>query len=425
MTRKHAARALWLLLMLCTAPAGLPAAGAGSGGINAPEQRDKPYLILISLDGFGWDARGRTETPALDSLAARGVVARTMQPAWPSLTFPNHYTIATGLYPSRHGIVGNVFPSADRTAWYTPHDRTSVQDPVWYGGEPIWVSAEKAGMVSASYFYVGTEAPVQGVRPSHFFLFNSSVPGKRRVMQVIEWLELPAAERPHMISLYFEHVDEASHDHGPEAAETAAVIRQVDGYIGQLLEGIERLPFRDDVYVIVVSDHGQSAYLEPDEPYVLSKHVDIGEAMIVEGGNYVLLFYESPEHAAIDKLVADVNRSFDHGRAYVRGDTPEHWRVSDDGRYPDVFIQADAGHAIISDETKGRMIHSGAHGWPPESEAMGASFIAAGGRLPEGVEIGPIRAIDVYPFMLEILGLPMPEAYLAEPSALDGILREE
>ena len=423
MTCTNAARVLWLSLILCAAPAVLQA--AGSGGINAPEQRDKPYLILISLDGFGWDARGRTNTPALDSLAARGVVARTMQPAWPSLTFPNHYTIATGLYPSRHGLVGNVFPSADRTAWYTPADRTNVQNPVWYGGEPIWVSAEKAGMVSASYFFVGTEAPVQGIQPSHFFLFDSSVPGRRRVMQVIEWLRLPEAERPHMITLYFEHVDEASHDHGPEAAETAAVIRQVDGYVGLLLEGIEQLAFRDDVYVIVVSDHGQSAYLEPDEPYVLSEHVDIGDAMIVEGGNYVLLFYESPKRSAIDKLVADVNRSFEHGRAYARGDTPEHWRVTNDGRYPDVFIQADAGHAIISDETKGRMIHNGAHGWPPESEAMGASFIAAGGRLPEGIEIGAIRAVDVYPLMLEILGLPVPEGYVAEPSALDGILLED
>ncbi|MEM8814599.1 MAG: ectonucleotide pyrophosphatase/phosphodiesterase [Pseudomonadota bacterium] len=423
MTLKPAALVPHFLIPFLLLPALLSA--AGSGGINAPDQRDKPYLILISIDGLGWDARGRTDTPALDSLAERGVVARSMQPVWPSLTFPNHYSIATGLYPSQHGLVGNHFASADRQGWYTTGNRDEVENPVWYAGEPIWVSAEKAGMVSAAYFFVGTEAPVQGIQPSHFFLFDSSVTGQRRVEQAIEWLSLPEDRRPHMIALYFEHVDEASHDHGPSAPETAAVIRQVDNYIATLLEGIEELPFGDEVYVIVVADHGQSAYLAPDEAYVLSEHVDIGEARIVQGGNYVLLYYDDPDAAAIDELVSGINRTWEHGRAYARAETPRHWRVTDDGRYPDVFIQAELGHAVITDEASRGAIHEGAHGWPPDSVGMGASFIAAGGRLPRGVEIGEIHVVDVYPLMLEILELPTPQGYEAEPSELGGILLSE
>jgi predicted AlkP superfamily pyrophosphatase or phosphodiesterase len=416
-------RHLGALFLLLTISLPAPdALAAGSGGVNAPGQLDKPYLILISIDGFGWDARGRAATPALDSLAGRGVVARSMRPAWPSLTFPNHYAIATGLYPAEHGIVGNNFPSENRDDWYSLRDRTAVENPAWYDGEPIWVTAEKAGMVAASYFFVGTEAPVQGIRPTYSYLFDAEVPPSTRVSQVLEWLALPVDRRPHMLTLYFEHVDDASHRYGPDAPETVAVIEEIDGHIGRLLDGIDSLPIRDDIYIIVVSDHGQARYVDPETGYVLSEHVDIRDAGVVEGGNYVMLYYDSPDAGHIADMVATINRTWEHGEAFARGDTPDHWRVNDDERYPDVFIQADIGQAVMTDAKRKQWLNGGAHGWPPESAPMGATFIAAGPRLPAGKSIGEIRVVDVYPLMLDILDLPRPAAYDVRPSELIGIL---
>jgi predicted AlkP superfamily pyrophosphatase or phosphodiesterase len=398
------------------------ASESGSGGTNAPEQIEKPYLILISIDGFGWDARGRAATPALDSLAERGVVARTMRPAWPSLTFPNHYAIATGLYPAEHGIVGNNFPNDSRDDWYSLSDRGAVENPDWYSGEPIWVSAEKAGMVAAAYFFVGTEAAVQGIRPTHSYLFDENVPAAERVDQVLRWLELPAVVRPHMITLYFEHVDIASHRYGPDAPETATVIEEIDAQIGNLLEGIDRLAIREDVYVIVVSDHGQARYVAPEDGYVLAEHVDIRDAGVVEGGNYVMLYYDSPDAEHLEELVASINRTWRHGKAYLRGNTPAHWRVGDDDRYPDVFVQADIGHAVMTEASRKSRLTAGAHGWPPQSAPMGATFIAAGPGLPAGRQLGEISVVDVYPLMLDILDLKPPPGYVVNGSELVGLL---
>jgi predicted AlkP superfamily pyrophosphatase or phosphodiesterase len=345
-----------------------------------------------------------------------------MRPAWPSLTFPNHYAIATGLYPAEHGIVGNNFPNDSRDDWYRLADRAAVENPDWYNGEPIWVSAEKAGMVTASYFFVGTEAAVQGIRPSYSYLFDEEVPAAERVDQVIDWLELPAALRPHMITLYFEHVDHASHRYGPDAPETASVIEEIDAHIGNLLKGMDRLTVRDDVYVIVVSDHGQARYVAPEDGYVLSEHVDIRGAGVVEGGNYVMLYYDSPDAEHIEQLVATINRTWPHGKAFARGDTPAHWRVSDDDRYPDVFVQADIGHAVMTEASRTPWLNAGAHGWPPESEPMGATFIAAGPGLPAGRQLGEISVVDVYPLMLDILDLQPPSGYTVNKSELIGIL---
>ncbi len=398
-------------------------AADGSGGVNAPEQRNKPYLVLLSIDGFGWDARGRASTPALDRLVATGVTARTMRPVWPSLTFPNHYSIATGLVPSEHGIVGNNFPSDDRSGWYTLSDREVVQDGAWYGGEPIWVRAERSGMVSASYFFVGTEAPVGGVRPTYSYLFDAEVPAEKRVGKVLDWLGMPEDQRPHMITLYFEFVDDASHRFGPDAPLTAKVIERVDAYVGDLLDGIDALDIRDEVYVIVVSDHGQTRYRAPEDAYVLDDHVDIRDAGVVEGGNYVMLYYDDPDVAHIRAMVETINATWKHGKAYARADTPAAWHIAaDDERYADVLLQAYAGQAVVTSRERLSWLSTGAHGWPPESEGMGATFIASGPRLPKGVTVDEISVLDVYPLMLSILDLEPPPGYAPDASALDGIL---
>ena len=157
----------------------------GSGGVNSPAQQGKPYVILISIDGFRYDLQRLFDTPGMDRISANGVKADAMVPVYPTLTFPNHYSIATGLYPANHGIVDNEFYSRDRQRFYSLRDRRAVQDGSWYGGTPLWVAAEQQGMVSAAYFFVGTEADVQGIRPTYWYPFNGTVPGEDRVTQVL------------------------------------------------------------------------------------------------------------------------------------------------------------------------------------------------------------------------------------------------
>ena len=388
----------------------LPAFGdPGSGGRNASDRLDSPYLILISIDGFRWDYQDIYPTPALDRLAASGVRAESLRPVYPTLTFPNHYSIATGLYPAEHGIVHNDFPNAERDAWYHLWDRSSVEDGSWYGGVPIWVAAETAGMVSAAYYFVGTEAAIGGVSPTYWHSFDKSVPGEARVEQVIDWLQLPEEKRPHMITLYFEDVDDAGHDFGQGSAELADAVALVDAGIGRLLDEIDDLGMRDDVYVLVVSDHGQAGHTNPDDALILSDHIDLDGLEIVAGGTYASLYQQVPDKVRAVEIRDAINANWSHGRAYLRDETPAHWRVTDNARFPDIFVAPDLHHTVLSNGDMRHMLHPGDHGWDPENREMHGIFFASGPRLEAGQQIGEISVVDVYPLMLDLLQISAQE----------------
>lgn len=390
-----------LLAWACTAVAG------GSGGVNAPEHRDAPYLVLISIDGFRWDYADLHETPALDRIAANGVRAERMIPVFPTLTFPNHYSIATGLFPAHHRLIGNTFPNLERSDWYSISNRESVEEGSWYGGEPVWLAAEKAGMVTAAYYFVGTEADIQGMPMTYRHSFDKTVPGLSRVRQVLEWLSMPAAARPHFLTLYFEHVDNAGHAHGPGSREIAAAIEAVDGWLGALLDGIEALPHRDEIYLVVVSDHGQLVKRLDDEILVIDEVVDTGGLSIVDHGAAAFVYVPEGETGRAAGIRDAINANWTHGRAMLREETPEAWHVTAQAGFADVIVQADPGYLVYSSADRIERRSRGDHGWAPEAEGMHAIFLASGPRLPKGKRIGPISSVDVYPLMMEILGLPI------------------
>ena len=406
--------AVWLAM----APAAL--AAAGSGGVNAAQHHAAPYVVLISIDGFRWDYMDLYPTPALDRIATRGIRAERLIPVYPTLTFPNHYSIATGLYPAGHGIVGNTFPNTDRSAWYSLRDRQAVQDGGWYGGEPVWVAAERSGMVTAAYYFVGTEAPIQDVPMSHWHAFDASVPGEKRVDTVLEWLSLPAQSRPHLVTLYFEHVDTATHRHGPGSRESIASIQDVDRNIGRLLDGIEGLPISDRVYIVVVSDHGQRSK-KFENIFVIDRHVSLHGVAVVDHGAVAFLYLESGDPARAGDMRDSINAAWQHGTAMLPGDTPQAWQVSGD-RFADLIVQADPGYLVYSSAGKIGRRSLGDHGWAPEDPQMHGVFLASGPRLPDGEVIAPVRAVDVYPLMMEILGLPMAGRMDGDPLRLPALL---
>ncbi len=403
---RFALRPTTLLLWLVAVGSITPAAGASASG--APDRAAAPYLVLISIDGFRHDYLDRFPSPALERIAERGVRARSLKPVWPTLTFPNHYSIATGLYPAGHGIVANEFPDEARARWYRYKDRETVQDGRWYAGTPVWVAAERAGIGSAAFYFVGTEADVDGQAPSDWRAFDASVPGEARVEQALAWLKLPEAERPHVITLYFEHVDVASHENGPATPECAAAVRRVDGWIGELLDGIERSPLAGRVSVAVVSDHGQGRYRRDVEPLVLADFLSLDDVDIVESGAFAVLYVRDRDPRRARELRDAINARWRHGRAWLRGEAPAAWRVADSPRMGDVLLQADLGYGVLSRRDKAHKMTAGDHGWPPESMDMHGIFLATGPGLPAGRSIGTIEAVDVYPLLMALAGLPDP-----------------
>jgi predicted AlkP superfamily pyrophosphatase or phosphodiesterase len=394
----------------------------GTGGINAPEQRDKPYLILISIDGFRWDYQDVYETPVLDQIAENGVRADALIPVFPTLTFPNHYSIATGLYPANHGLLRNRFPSKDRRSFFSLRDREAVEDGSWYRGEPIWVAAEKYGMVSAAFFFVGTEADVGGIRLSYWNSFDESISGKRRVDQVVEWLAMPDDKRPHLITLYFEHVDTASHRAGPGSKKSVTAIKRVDEYLGRLLAGIDRLSLTDDVYIVVVSDHGQTAVNGEAKPFFIDSVANINDITVVDHGAAAFLYFPEPDRQRSEAIRTAINNAWERGRAMLRHETPDSWHVSNDSGFADIIVQADPGYVVYSSRKRSRGASIGDHGWAPEHEEMRGIFLANGPRLPKGKRIPAVNAVDVYPLMIEILEIPLTMPIDGDPRKLTSLL---
>jgi predicted AlkP superfamily pyrophosphatase or phosphodiesterase len=406
------ASAILLALAIGCGPtrAALPAGDAaasltGSGGVNRPEHRDKPHLILISFDGFRADYLDRFELPNFRRVLARGTRARGMQPVFPSLTFPNHYSLVTGMHPGRHGLVNNNFYDPERKQRYAMSDRAAVEDGSWYGGEPIWVTAETQGMVAACFFWPGSEAAIKGVRPTFWQRFDDEVPNTTRVQTVLEWLQLPVEKRPHVITLYFSDLDSAAHDATIDSPAVAAAAQSVDSTLGELLNGLDALPIRDRVWLLLTSDHGM-VETSAAKTVRLETLLDTSDVYASYGGAVASLHIRGgPERA--QQVREAINATLTHGRAYLRAEVPEHHHFRADPRAGDVIVIMDEAWTLATAERRPRERPAvwGAHGWDPALPSMRALFVAAGPGIRAGATIDDVQNVDVYPLMTELLGL--------------------
>ena len=397
-------RALTLLLFVASA-----LAAQGTGGVNAPEQRDKPYVILVSFDGMRTEYLDRIHLPNFRRVIERGVRAEGLLPVFPSKTFPNHYSIVTGLYAENHGLVGNRFRDPARDASYGMGDTAAVRDASWYRGEPIWATAEKQGMVAASYFWVGSEAPIAGVRPTHWKRYDGRVSNNRRVDSVLAWLALPADRRPHMITLYFSDVDGAGHSHGPLSTQVDEAARRVDSALGRLLDGIDANSVRDRLTLILVSDHGMSE-TGPRWYVALDTVIDLRNVVIADAGpNANLHVREGKERARV--LRDSINRRMRHGQAYLREEIPERLHYRADPRIGDILILMD-DHFTVGRSNRPPREGTASHGWEPVRRNMQAIFVAMGPGIPAGKTIPVFENVHIYPYIAEVLGL--------RPARVDG-----
>jgi predicted AlkP superfamily pyrophosphatase or phosphodiesterase len=380
------------------------------GWIAAAQDPARPLLILVSLDGWRWDYLDKVKAPNLRGLAARGIRAEGLIPSFPTLTFPNHYTIVTGLAPDHHGIVSNTMVDRSIIPSRFTMSSDTAKNPVWWGGEPIWTTAIKHGLRSASMFWPGSEA----VRPTYVKPYDGTVPNAERVTQVLAWLQLPQAERPSFITLYFSDVDTASHDTGPESAETFAAAARLDDMIGSLLTGLSRLGLADLATIVVVSDHGL-AQTSIHRVVLLDDYVDRREVEAVDLGAVVSLNPASTTTAnAVYRKLAGKHPAL---AVYKKEQLPQWLRYGTHPRVPAIVGLVDAGWTVTWRETaagwqtKGRQL-GGAHGYDPRYRDMQGLFIAAGPGVRRGVVAPAIENIHLYNFMCELLGLT--------PAANDG-----
>ncbi len=373
-------------------------------------------LILISIDGFRADYLDRGLSPNLAGLARDGVRAKAMRPAFPSVTFPNHFTIVTGLYPDHHGIIDNTFEDAALPGKF----RMSTTDPAWWsGGTPIWVSAEQQGIPTATEFWPGSEVSFHGVRPEHWEHFDHAKSGDARVDSLLAWLDLPAAQRPRFLTLYFDIVDGAGHIGGPDSPQVNQAIENTDASIGRLLDGLRVRHI--DADLIVLADHGMLS-TAPERTIVIDDVVDLKAArpIFIDA---VAGFAIAPGPAG-DAAEAALLRAQPHMTCSRKQELPARLHYGTNPRIPAVICIAEPGYLI---ETRARIAERsvpllGEHGYDPATPEMAALFIAHGPDFRQHLEIEPFDNVDVYPLMVKMLGI-RGEPNDGNPQTLSSILK--
>lgn len=382
-----------------TRPSAPPASAADPTTATAAP----PKLLLVSIDGLRADMLDRGISPNLSRIVDNGVRARWMTPSYPALTFPNHYTLVTGLRPDHHGIIHNSMEEAELGS-FRLNRREAVTDARWWGGEPIWVGAEKAGVRTATLSWPGSEAAIQGVRPSQWRVFDSTVTLPDRVDQVLGWLGQTDPQAPRLVTLYMEQVDHAGHDHGPESPEYAAAIGEVDTAIGRLLDGLQARGLAENTNIVVVSDHGMAS-VPAGQVIATEDMVDPAIAREVTVGQSVGFAPLPGKQRQAEKILLGAHAHYDCWR---RDALPARWAYGTHPRIPPILCQMHEGwDALTRDRIAKRTPGDrGSHGYDNALPSMRAVFIARGPSFRQGTVIAPFDNVDVYPLLARLLDTP-------------------
>lgn len=369
-----------------------------TGCASAPSvvETPRPLVILISIDGFRYDYLTRGATPTLSALAADGATG-PMRPSFPSLTFPNHYTLVTGLHPDHHGIVGNSF--IDPVLGKFSMART--ESGWWDQAEPVWDTAEKAGLITATMFWPGSETTVHGVHPTYFKAFDQAVTGDQRVDQLLAWMD--ATPRPDFGTLYFDTVDTAGHRDGPDAPGTMAAAAGVDASIARLIAGLEARGLYDNTVLVIVADHGMAA-TSPDRVMLLDDLVDPAFVQITYAGPVVYLD-PAPGHEV--EVQAALVKRHAHGVCWDKAHIPARFVLGSNPRVPAIVCSADIGWVFGTRERPMRR-PGGAHGYDNQAPEMAALFIAHGPGVAHGRRLRNLDSVDVQPLLGRLLRIPVP-----------------
>lgn len=383
---------------------------------QTPASEPKPTVILISLDGFRYDYVDKYAAPAIAKLGREGVRAKWMIPSFPTKTFPNHYTLVTGLYPQNHGIVENNIYDFGET--FKMDKREMVRDGKWWLGEPVWVTAEKQGQRAANYFWPGSEAAIDGIHSTIWTGYNGKVPDDLRVDRVLSWLDKPQSERPTFITLYFSTTDDVGHEFGPDSEETRYGVADVDARIARLMAGLRVRKLDNRVNVIITSDHGMTNYYAK-QAVIVDEKFDANDAEQVLWASPLVQIFPKPGKL---ESIFDRIKNLERVKCWKKADIPARFFYSTGKRVAPIICLAENGWMVsnrkwyddwykgLDDPERPR----GAHGYDNVLPEMRATFIAHGPAFKRGYVAEPFANVEVYNIICKILGL--------KPSKNDGNL---
>ena len=413
------ARAVFLAAL-----AALSACAGRAGPDGAPAAPSAPRsgaVLLVSIDGFRADYLDRGITPNLARIGAEGIRAEGLRPSFPTKTFPNHYSIVTGLVPDHHGIIANNIWDPEREASFGLSNREAVGDARWWGGEPVWVTAERAGLRTAPLFWPGSEAPIGGIRPTYWMPYDGSMTARARIDWLLDRIDRPAPDGAAFATLYFDDIDGAAHRFGPDAVETDSAIARVDGWIGLLLGELAARGLADRVDLVVVSDHGMSP-TSRDRVILLDDYVDLSRLRVSDWNPLAALWPSPGEEEAVYQALKGAHP---HLRVWKPDEVPARLAYGTNPRVAPVLALADPGWSITTraryEEAPARF-DGGNHGYDNGAEDMLGLFVARGPDLRAGVRLPVVRNVDLYPLLMALMGLP-PRDTDADPDALRPILR--
>lgn len=410
-------RSFRLFLLAVAAAALLVACRTGS---PVPE---RAIVFLVSIDGFRWDYLDRFRPPTLTALASEGVRADGLIPQFPSKTFPNHYTIATGLRLASHGIISNNMIDPEIPGRFSLSNREVLADQRWWTGEPVWNTAERQGRVSSALFWPGSETPIGGRQATYWVPYDESMPNEVHVARNLELLAQAEEKRPAFLTVYFSDVDHAGHAYGPESPQVRDAVARVDLALGQLVNGVRSLGLADRVHYIVLSDHGMSQ-LSPDRVIVLDDYVDLSTVDVIDWSPVVTL---APKGGDVDAAYAALKDKHPALSVYRSTELPAKYRLAGHPRLPPIVGIADGGWAITSRRDLERwrstgQVAGGAHGYDPDLRDMHGLFVASGPRFQRGLGVPAFENIHVYDLICALMEIA-PAENDGDPAVTRGMLR--
>ena len=377
--------------------------------INSVEAISKPYVILISADGFRSDYTKKYNAKNLLKIAETGVSANALIPSFPTITFPNHWSLITGLYPAHHGLIDNFFYDYKKQEFYKMSSQENAEDGTWYGGTPLWSLAEKQGTLSASMMWVGSASDAGGIRPTYYYHYHEKFSPDEKVEKVIDWLQLPEDRRPHFISLYFPEVDGAGHRFGPDSPEAEKSVHLVDDAVGLLIKKVNELGLKN-VNFIFVADHGMVKVdvenpLEIPEMLFDKKRFDFYNAQTL-----MRVVVKNPAEVKSVYKELKKNKTADYD-VFLDKRFPKklHFSPKNDryNRIGQILLVPKAPKIFLE---KGKKTSLGKHGYSPyEVPEMKAAFIASGLAFKQNKKIGEFQNVNIYPIVADILNLKVTE----------------
>jgi ectonucleotide pyrophosphatase/phosphodiesterase family protein 5 len=366
----------------------------------------KPYVLLVSFDGFRWDYLDRGITPNLEQLYTEGVRALSFQPAFPSKTFPNHISIITGMYPANHGIIFNSFSNPFTHEHYSLSLREEVRNKKWYLGEPFWVTAKRNGIRTASFYWPASSIKDSIYSPDVYKLYDGSIKYNTRVDSVVSWFNLPQNKRPHFVTLYFSETDTYGHRYGPNSKEVNKAIAHLDQVTGYLIKQLKKINMYDSVNIIILSDHGMTDISKDkiiNVENVLKEHK-------VDFSNSGPVMMIKPEQNEIKEVYSLLKSKANHFKVYLREEMPEYFHFKDNPFIYPIILVADLGWSLVDNKsikmyTDPNGDNKGNHGYDNHELDMHGIFLAHGPAFKKGYRTGTVWNIDVYPLMCKILNI--------------------